>query len=94
MKTQKVERLPNISKRKERLLAELAFAKKLAKKQNEDWLNLTTRAEAMIVDAEQKGMLTDALVEEVETLLSPMQEACKEYKVICAAHAHIDMNWM
>ena len=24
----------------------------------------------------------------------PLAEAAQEYEVLCAAHAHIDMNWM
>lgn len=27
-------------------------------------------------------------------MLAPMEKAAKEYRLILAAHAHIDMNWM
>lgn len=93
-KRYETDKLPNIMKRKERLMAELDFAQQLAKRNKGGWEELVSRAESMVAEAEQEGMLTDRLVEEVEQLLSPMQKAAKEYKIICPAHAHIDMNWM
>jgi alpha-mannosidase len=42
----------------------------------------------------QQGVLTDQVCETAEDMLSVMIPAAKEYKVIMAAHAHIDMNWM
>ncbi|NLV91106.1 MAG: alpha-mannosidase [Firmicutes bacterium] len=40
------------------------------------------------------GTITQGLVEEAEGQLQPIVEAAKKYEVLCAAHAHIDMNWM
>ena len=41
-----------------------------------------------------KGTLTFGDVEAAEAALSPMAGEAKEYDITCAAHAHIDMNWM
>ena len=44
----------------------------------------------------KEGRWDDLLLETLETLaaLSPMAGEAKEYDITCAAHAHIDMNWM
>lgn len=41
-----------------------------------------------------EGVITRAAAGEAEACLAPLREAAKEYTVIYAAHAHIDMNWM
>ncbi len=41
-----------------------------------------------------QGVLTNQDCEAAEGILSPMAEEAKSYKLILAAHAHIDMNWM
>ncbi|MEG0766977.1 MAG: alpha-mannosidase, partial [Clostridia bacterium] len=51
---------------------------------------LTTLEEAM--DAESVLPRTACMA--AEQALLPLAEAAKRYEVICAAHAHIDMNWM
>lgn len=43
---------------------------------------------------EQEGSITKTAALQAEQMLSALQEAAKSYEVICAAHAHIDMNWM
>ena len=39
-------------------------------------------------------MLTKSACAKAEELLAPLGPAAKEYKLILAGHAHIDMNWM
>ena len=41
-----------------------------------------------------QGTLPKSVCEEAEKLLLPMQQEAKEYSLIYASHAHIDMNWM
>lgn len=41
-----------------------------------------------------QGVLTNQDCEAAEGILMPMAEEAKSYKLILAAHAHIDMNWM
>jgi alpha-mannosidase len=40
------------------------------------------------------GIANDSLVAEVEAALAPLAKKAKDYRILCAAHAHIDMNWM
>ena len=39
-------------------------------------------------------MLTNSVCKKAEEALLPLSAAAKEYEVIFASHAHIDMNWM
>lgn len=43
---------------------------------------------------DEDGVLTREACEKGEALLLPLEKAAKEYELILAAHAHIDMNWM
>lgn len=43
---------------------------------------------------QERGCVTEAAAREAETALLPMAEDAKSFHMICAAHAHIDMNWM
>ncbi|MDR1440685.1 MAG: alpha-mannosidase, partial [Clostridiales bacterium] len=42
---------------------------------------------------EENGAITAAAARQAERALSVLSPAAKELKIICAAHAHIDMNW-
>jgi alpha-mannosidase len=41
-----------------------------------------------------QGVLTRDACAEAEKAILPLEKAGKEYTVLCASHAHIDMNWM
>ena len=41
-----------------------------------------------------EGTLTRTVCREAEQMLLPCQAAAKEYKLILAGHAHLDMDWM
>lgn len=43
---------------------------------------------------QERGCITEAAAREAEAALLPMAEEAKSFHMICAAHAHIDMNWM
>ena len=43
---------------------------------------------------ETDGVLTETVCKEAEQMLMPCAGAAKEYKLILAGHAHIDMDWM
>ncbi len=42
----------------------------------------------------QTGTITAHAGQEAESMLSELQARAKTYRMICVAHAHIDMNWM
>lgn len=42
----------------------------------------------------EDGVLTKSVCAKAEEALMPLSKAAKEYEVIFASHAHIDMNWM
>ncbi len=42
----------------------------------------------------EEGALTNASCQAAEQMLLPLSDEAKEYELILAAHAHIDMNWM
>lgn len=43
---------------------------------------------------QKEGVITNAAAQSAEEILMPLQNKAKEYHVTCAAHAHIDMNWL
>jgi len=61
-----------------------------------------TADDALLQDAVSKAYeigasedaLTKSTVLEIEEMLMPLSADAKKLSVICAAHAHIDMNWM
>ena len=88
-----------VNKWNRRILAELEFALNLAAEQKEnkkeDFENAISKAlDYLIENIEKDGVLTNIACEEAEKILLPLKDAAKEYGLILAAHAHIDMNWM
>ncbi len=78
-----------------RLLGQLEFALKLSESLNgrfDDCLHETL--DCLLEQVADQGALTRDDVERAEAKLSPLQAAAKEYRLILAGHAHIDMNWM
>lgn len=75
--------------REERILAELRFALQLTDGNSD----IVEKAAALAKESMENGVADDALVARVEEILSPLAPAAKEYRYICPAHAHIDMNW-
>jgi alpha-mannosidase len=76
-------------------LAQLDFAIKLNDTLDGAYAQCVTDALTLLESAlARDGALTHAVSREAESLLLPMRGEAKQYAVICAAHAHIDMNWM
>jgi len=42
----------------------------------------------------EEGTIASKTALDAESMLGKLSEQAKKYKMICAAHAHIDMNWM
>lgn len=79
----------------ERICAELEYAFELSKVQGGAFDSLISESVAQLCQsADQQSAVTRQAVEQAEHSLSGLQAAAKQYEVVCAAHAHIDMNWM
>jgi alpha-mannosidase len=77
------------------ILGQLEFSLKLSEANADKFDSEINKAlEVLEVCLDKQGTLTRDACAESEKQLLPLKEASKEYVVICASHAHIDMNWM
>ena len=78
-----------------RILAETEFAIALSKELGGKYDALIDGELAYLEkEMEENGALTFAACRKAEEMLLPMKDDAREYKIILAGHAHIDMNWM
>lgn len=79
----------------ERILAEMTYACNLRNTRSIEGDDILADSMNLLEQAFNKeGALTKDVVLHVEESLHPLVQAAKEYRVLCVAHAHIDMNWM
>lgn len=79
----------------ERILAELDFAIKMSGAEGGKFdRELHEALDYLSAQMDAEGVLTKAACAKAEEILAPLGPAAKEYKIILAGHAHIDMNWM
>ncbi|MFO7612833.1 MAG: alpha-mannosidase, partial [Clostridia bacterium] len=78
-----------------RILSQLEFAVKLSKV-NEGRFDkqIAFVANYLMQQIKQDGVITDKAAAAAELDLQELAAYAKKYTMICAAHAHIDMNWM
>ncbi len=85
--------MPNAWNR--RVLAEIEFSIRLSREQMGRFDETVDQVlDYLLERMEEDGVLTIASCRMAEQMLLPLSEAAKEYELILAAHAHIDMNWM
>lgn len=78
-----------------RILAELNFALQLSKRYDGRFDGeIAAALDGLEACMEQEGVLTKTACMAAEEKLLPLSGTAKEYEVIYASHAHIDMNWM
>jgi alpha-mannosidase len=78
-----------------RILAELGFAVRLSEASGGAWDTETGGALGILEKSlDAQGTLTGDACAEAERAILPLGKAAKEYTVLFASHAHIDMNWM
>lgn len=78
-----------------RLLAELGFAMRLSEEMGGCYDEPLERTlDTLLAAVEAQGALTKQDCSYAEDCLAPMEQPAKSYRLILAAHAHIDMNWM
>lgn len=77
-----------------RLAAEMKFAMLVSQKNDGRYDSVIQEAEEYVSTAtEKQGIITEEIMKKAEQILMPVSAAAKEYELMCAAHAHIDMNW-
>ena len=85
--------MPN--KDTKRILSQLEFAIRLSEANGGAFDDCVSQALRYLTGCmEAEGVLTRSAGLEAEKLLMPCRDAAKEYKLILAGHAHIDMDWM
>lgn len=78
-----------------RILAELDFAIRLSASNNGKYDPIIRAAlDYLTAQIDENDVLTRSACMKAEEILLPLSKAAKEYKLILAGHAHIDMNWM
>ena len=79
----------------ERIISQLEYAFELSRVNNNKYHELIKNAvEFLDKQLVENGSITKCSVLEAEKMLDSLSETAKNFKMICAAHAHIDMNWM
>ena len=77
-----------------RILAELEFSIRLSEELNGKYDSEVGAVLSFLSNAiDTEGALTKSICAKAEEMLMPLAPAAKEYKLILAGHAHIDMNW-
>ncbi|GHU02573.1 hypothetical protein FACS1894147_04720 [Spirochaetia bacterium] len=78
-----------------RILGQLAFAIELSEANGGGFTNEIGGAlDILEKGLDKEGVLTRETCKRAEEAILPLQKAAKEYTVLFASHAHIDMNWM
>lgn len=79
----------------ERILAEIEFAAQLSADRGGEFDECINDAlDSLLLAVKSEGVVTNSAAYAAEQLIMPIKDVAKEYKLILAAHAHIDMNWM
>lgn len=78
----------------DRIVAQLNFARRLSEENSGKYDSIIEQAEEYIeLTCGDDVPFTPEIVRKAEAILEPLRKEAKSYKVICASHAHIDMNW-
>lgn len=78
----------------QRILAEIGYAIKMSEVNDREFDSTIDRAmDSLYAAWKHDGAVTDQAAKKAEELLMPLSQHAKKNTVICAAHAHIDMNW-
>ncbi|MHB1630166.1 MAG: alpha-mannosidase, partial [Bacilli bacterium] len=78
-----------------RLLHEIEYAARLSKISEGVYDDLLQSVvDFVLAAAASRGGVGPQDVKQAEDMMQGLSSAAKQYRIICAAHAHIDMNWM
>lgn len=85
--------MPN--KYNRRIISELEFAIRLSEVNDGKFDGCVKETlDYLLSEMKNEGALSKTACFKAEEMLMPCKSAAKEYKLILAGHAHIDMNWM
>lgn len=79
----------------DRILGQLEYASKISRINDGKYdALLDTAINHLYYEFLDRTAIDRELAQTIENMISELSEPAKKYHVICAAHAHIDMNWM
>ena len=86
---------PQATPWQKRIRGELRFVQTLSEAADGKYEPLIQAALCVLqAGLEKEGVVSNQVAEAAEKELLPAAEEAKSYEFLCAAHAHIDMNWM
>ena len=89
------DHLPQKTSWQKRIRGELRFVQTLSEAADGKYEPLIESALQILQSAlDRDGVISNQACESAEKELLPAAEEAKSYEYLCAAHAHIDMNWM
>ena len=95
MPKEEVQHITMPNKWNRRILSETEFAIRLSAENNGAFdADVSAALDILEQAMEEEGVLTKTVCLAAEEKLMPLAAKAKEYKLILAGHAHIDMNWM
>jgi len=78
-----------------RILCQLNYAISLSDVHGKKYADIIDSAANSLIECVMlDGVITRSAALSAEQMLLPMRDDAKKYKVHCACHAHIDMNWI
>ncbi|MBM7582534.1 alpha-mannosidase [Caldicoprobacter guelmensis] len=78
-----------------RIISQIEYGLKLSEVKEHQFDGLLARViDFVYEDFSKEGAITRSTCEKAEEMMAELSQEAKKFKVICAAHAHIDMNWM
>ena len=78
-----------------RITSQLEYAVQLNKVLEHKYdQNLTDSLDFLSNEIAREGTITETAAKAAEKKLDPLSKDAKEYRMLCVAHAHMDMNWM
>jgi len=78
----------------QRIISQLEFAKRLSEINNGEYRNIIEEVLTFINNNTiESKVISEEIALKAEEKMKLLEEKAKSYEVICAAHAHIDMNW-
>ena len=89
------DHLPQATPWQKRIRGELRFVQTLSEAADGKYEPFIQAAlQVLQAGLEKEGVVSNQVAEAAEKELLPAAEEAKSYEFLCAAHAHIDMNWM